>query len=76
MKRLLKKYDYLIYTFLFALLTLCIIYKLQEVSPFGRNSMLTIDFFHQYGPMLAEFFDRIFGKESLIYSFNNPFYLT
>ena len=73
-----KKYDYLLYTFLLGLIIICTIYKLQEVAPFGRNSLLTIDFFHQYGPMLAEFFDRIFGNESFIYSFNLglglPFY--
>ena len=65
-----KKYDYLFYTFLLALIIICIIYKLQEIAPLGRNSMLTIDFFHQYGPMLAEFYDRIKQGENILYSFN------
>lgn len=66
----LKKYNYLYLTTLLGLIVIITVYILQDIAPFGRNSMLTIDFFHQYGPMLAEFFDRIHTKESLIYSFN------
>ncbi|MBQ3021547.1 MAG: YfhO family protein [Bacilli bacterium] len=65
-----KKYNYVILTFILAFLIIGIIYKLQDVAPLGRNSMLTVDFFHQYGPMLAELFDRIQSKESLLFSFN------
>ena len=73
MKKLLehlKKYIYFYLPFILGLIIIISIYILQEVAPFGRNSMLTIDFFHQYGPMLAEFFDRIKSGENLIYSFN------
>ena len=73
MKKILKKIkqnDYLIYTFLISILVISIIYKLQEVAPFGENSLLKIDFFHQYGPMLAELYDRIHSGENLIYTFN------
>ena len=65
-----KQNDYLIYTFLTSILIIGIIYKLQEVAPFGENSLLKIDFFHQYGPMLAELYDRIHSGESLLYTFN------
>lgn len=64
------KYNYLYLTFLLGLIIIVSVYVLQEVAPFGRNSMLTIDFFHQYGPMLAELYDRIHSGESLIFSFN------
>ena len=73
MKKILKhikKYNYLYLTFLLGLIVIITVYNLQEVAPFGRNSMLTIDFFHQYGPMLAEFFDRVKSGESIIFSFN------
>ena len=74
----LKKYNYLFYTFLISFIIVTVIYKLQDIAPLGKNSMLTVDFFHQYGPMLAEFFDRLHSGESLIYSFNLglgiPFY--
>ena len=66
----LKDYNYLILTFFLGLIIVSIIYKLQEVAPLGKNSMLTIDFFHQYGPMLAELYDRITTGENLIYTFN------
>lgn len=65
-----KQNDYLIYTFLTSIIIIGIIYKLQEVAPFGENSLLKIDFFHQYGPMLAELYDRIHSGESLLYTFN------
>ena len=73
MKKILKKIkenDYLIYTFLISIIVIGVIYKLQEVTPFGENSLLKIDFFHQYGPMLAELYDRIHSGENLIYTFN------
>ncbi len=66
----LKNYNYLYLTGLLGLIVIITVYILQDVAPFGRNSMLTVDFFHQYGPMLAEFFDRIHSGESLLYSFN------
>ena len=65
-----KKYDFLFITFFIGLIIIGIIYKLQSVAPLGKNSLLTVDFYHQYGPMLAEFYDRITNGENLIYSFN------
>ena len=66
----LKNYNYLYITFLLGLIIIVSVYILQNIAPFGRNSMLTIDFFHQYGPMLAELFDRIHSNESILYTFN------
>jgi len=65
-----KKYDFLFITFLIGIIIVGIIYKLQNVAPIGKNSLLTVDFYHQYGPMLAELYDRITTGENLIYSFN------
>src|SRR5574344_352407 len=59
-----------LYTILSALFIVILVYILQDVAPFGKNSLLTIDFFHQYGPMLGEFYDRIKNHLNLIYSFN------
>lgn len=68
----------LIITGLFATLLILIILYFQEVAPLGKNGLLTIDFFHQYGPMLSEFYDRIKEGSNLIYSFDTglglPFY--
>ncbi len=65
------KNNVLIYgTFICGLIIISIIYYLQSVSPLGKNSLLTIDFFHQYGPMLGELYDRIKSGTNLIYSFS------
>lgn len=65
------KNNLLIYTtFLCGLIVISIIFILQEVSPFGKNSLLTIDFYHQYGPMLGEIYDRVKSGANLIYSFS------
>ena len=69
MKKL-KQYDYLLYTFIIGIIIIFSIYKLQDVTPLGKNSLLTVDFYHQYGPMLAELYDRIYNGSNLIYSFN------
>ncbi len=69
-KNFFKKNDYLFFTFISGIFILAIIYFIKNITPFGDNSMLKVDFFHQYGPMLAELYDRIHNSESLIYSFN------
>lgn len=52
-------------TFLFL-----IIYALKSIVPIGKNTLLTVDFYHQYGPLLAELYDKVMAGDSLIYSFN------
>jgi len=37
---------------------------------FGKNSLLTSDLYHQYGPLLNEFVDRVKENNSLFFSFN------
>lgn len=63
-----RKYYYLV-TALSTLLAIIIIYILKGVAPFGENSLLTIDFFHQYAPMLGELYNRILNHDTLVYSF-------
>ena len=57
-------------TFVGAIATIIAIFILCEVAPFGKYSLLTIDFFHQYGPMMGELFDRVKNLDQFIYSFN------
>lgn len=57
-------------TFLIGVAIIGIIYKMNNTIPFGDNSLLCVDFYHQYGPMLAELYDRIWQGDSFIYSFN------
>ena len=69
-KTIYKKYDYLFITFIISFLVVTTVFILKKISPFGEYSMLKIDFYHQYGPMLGELYDRIKTGKSLIYSFN------
>ena len=73
-----KKIDWLLLTFLISTVVIVSIYTLKKIAPFGNNSMLDVDFYHQYGPLLNELYDRVKSGESLLYSFNTglgiPFY--
>ncbi len=73
-----KKNKWLLITFLFSSFIISIIYTLKHIAPFGNNSMLDVDFYHQYGPLLNELYDRVKQGENLLYSFNTgggiPFY--
>ena len=57
-------------TFIISLAIISIIFVLNDATPFGDKSLLQVDFYHQYGPMLCELYDRIHNASSLIYSFN------
>ena len=76
--RFIKNNKWLLLTFLLSSMVVSIIYTLQKIAPFGNNSMLDVDFYHQYGPLLNELYDRVKSGESLLYSFNTaggmPFY--
>ena len=65
-------------TFLISTIIISVIYTLSKIAPFGNNSMLDVDFYHQYGPLLNELYDRVKEGSSLLYSFNTggglPFY--
>ena len=70
MIKTIKKYNYYLLVIICSLVVIIASYILKEVSPFGKNSLLTIDFFHQYGPMLGELYRRIYNHDSLLYSFS------
>ena len=40
-------------------------------NPFGERTSLTVDLYHQYCPFLVAFRDKIWGGESLLYSWND-----
>lgn len=78
LKKIYKENKWLLITFVVSLLVVSIIYTLKHIAPFGNNSMLDVDFYHQYGPLLNELYDRVKAGENLLYSFNTgggiPFY--
>ena len=70
LKKFIKNNKLYLLTFLTSLVAISILFILNGVSPFGKKSLLCIDFFHQYGPMLGELRDRILSGKGLLYSFN------
>lgn len=73
-----KNNKWLLITFIVSSIIISIIYTLQKIAPFGNNTMLDVDFYHQYGPLLNELYDRVQAGKTLLYSFNTgggiPFY--
>ena len=73
-KKILSKYTdkhiYVILAFICSSFLMMLVYYCFNVIPFGINTVLRMDLFHQYGPMFAEFFDRFTGLKSFIYSWN------
>ena len=70
-KKINKLWDdnrYIIYAFLAAAGTMLIIYFCNSMVPFGDKTILRMDLYHQYGPLFAEFYERIMGGASLTYS--------
>ncbi len=45
-----------------------LVYFCYDLFPFGGKSILRMDMYHQYGPLFAEFYDRVTNLESFIYS--------
>lgn len=67
---LIKNNKPIVVTFIISLFIIGFIYDLNEVTPFGNRSLLCVDFFHQYGPMLGGLYNKITKLENIIYSFN------
>ena len=77
MKRIkehIKNNKWLYITFLMANIIISIIYTYNKIAPFGPNSMLCVDFYHQYGPFLNELADRVKSGSGLLYSFRQVFF--
>lgn len=66
----LKENKFIWLTFLIATLIFVIVFSLKSIIPIGSNTMLTVDFYHQYGPLLSELYDRITSGANLTYSFS------
>ena len=59
---------YVLLSFGGALLVYILIAIAYRMVPFGDVTILRMDLYHQYGPLLAEAFDRLTGSGSLLYS--------
>ena len=59
---------YIISSFFLSALIVLTVYKLRDIYPFGGQTILKVDLFHQYAPFLEEMRSRLLGGKSLIYS--------
>lgn len=62
------------YSWYAALITALIMlfsYAVWEFFPFGDNIILRMDLYHQYAPLMAELYERVFGGHTLLYSFTS-----
>lgn len=47
-----------------------LVYYCFNLFPFGDTTILRMDLYHQYGPLFAEFYDRVMNLKSFLYSWN------
>lgn len=67
-KNLLKKEDG--FAFLLPLITMLLIFILKGIYPFGQQSFLRTDLYHQYAPFLREFQAKLQSFSPMSYSFH------
>lgn len=62
---------YVVLSFVFAFVAISIIYLIFSVFPFGDNTVMRMDLYHQYGPLFAELYDRVVNHQSFLYSWTS-----
>lgn len=68
-KNFLQKNLIYILSALIPVILMLMIFIAREIYPFGDESFLHIDMYHQYFPFLTEFYHKVKNGESLFYSF-------
>lgn len=71
LQRIFKDNLYCWVSMLCAGLIMLLVYFCFELFPFGEVTILRMDLYHQYGPLFAEFYDRVTGLKSFIYSWTS-----
>lgn len=65
-----RKYYIYLLSFILPVIIMLIIFILREIYPFGDESFLHIDMYHQYFPFLTEMYHKLKSGDSLLYSWN------
>lgn len=68
--RFIDNWIYVFLAFLCSAVLMILVYYCYDIIPFGGRTVLRMDLFHQYGPLFAEFFDRLTHFKSFLYSWN------
>ena len=69
-KECIKRNKYSFLSFGIVSLFLLIIYAINGIAPFGTNTIMKSDAWHQYVPLLSQLYDKLSSGGSLIYSFS------
>ncbi len=67
---LIRPGDGLVVAFLAPMVIMLIIFAQRGIYPFGEESFLRTDMYHQYAPFFSEFRHKLANGESLLYSWN------
>ena len=60
----------LLTAFLLPVLAMLLIFAQRGIYPFGEESFLRTDLYHQYAPFFSEFQHKLWSGESLFYSWD------
>lgn len=69
--RLCKRNEFVLISFFTAIVVSLVFWVVYSLAPFGNMSIMRMDMFHQYGPLLSEYLDRLTGQGSLVYSWQS-----
>lgn len=69
-RSLIRPYDGLAAAFLVPIVIMIIIFAQRGIFPFGEESFLRTDMYHQYAPFFSEFQDKLKNGGSLLYSWD------
>lgn len=56
---------------LLAVVCIAFVFAIFNLFPFGDTTVMRMDLYHQYGPLFAEFYDRIAEHQSFLYSWES-----
>lgn len=69
-KKIVRSSDAYLLSFLIPVLSMIVIFFARGIFPFGRESFLRTDMYHQYAPFFSEFQYKLRHGGSLLYSWN------
>ena len=64
----LYKNRYILASFFATCGLMLVMFMILGLTPFGKNTILRMDLYHQYGPLFAELYDRLMEHRSFSYS--------
>ena len=67
-EKFLYKNRYIIASFFATCGLMLVMYMILGLTPFGKNTILRMDLYHQYGPLFAELYDKLMAHKSFSYS--------